>query len=138
MRAFLALLLVALLPFGAALADETLFDRMGGKPALSRIATHIVDAAIADPVIGAYFKDANVPRLKGLLTAHFCQVTGGGCSYPGRNMQESHAGLNIDDRAFNRLVEILQSAMDAEGIPFSTQNEFLALLAPMHPDVVNR
>jgi len=122
----------------SAFAGETLFDRLGGKPGLARITARMVDNAVVDPKIGAYFKDANVPRLKGLLTAHFCQITGGGCSYPGRDMKTSHADLNIDDRAFNRLVEVLQLAMDEEGVPFATQNELLSILAPMHGEVVNR
>lgn len=137
MRTLLALVAAIALTAGA-LADGTLFERLGGKPGLASITSRMVDHAVADPKIGIYFKDANVPRLKGLLTAHFCQVTGGGCSYPGRDMHAAHADLNIDDRAFNRLVEVLQIAMDEEGVPFSTQNELLSILAPMHRDVVNR
>jgi len=133
MAVFTAMVLII-----SAFAGETLFDRLGGKPGLARITARMVDNAVVDPKIGTYFKDANVPRLKGLLTAHFCQITGGGCSYPGRDMKTSHADLNIDDRAFNRLVEVLQLAMDEEGVPFATQNELLSILAPMHGEVVNR
>ncbi len=137
MRALLALFAAIFLTAGA-FADDTLFDRLGGKPGLARITARMVDHAVVDPKIGIYFKDANVPRLKGLLTAHFCQITGGGCSYPGRDMHTAHADLKIDDRAFNRLVEVLQISMDEEGVPFAIQNELLSILAPMHRDVVNR
>lgn len=137
MRALFAFL-AAIVLATSAFADGTLFDRLGGKPGLARITERMVDLAVADPKIGVYFEDANVPRLKGLLTAHFCQITGGGCSYPGRDMKAAHADLKIDDRAFNRLVEVLQIAMDDEGVSFATQNELLAILAPMHGDVVNR
>ena len=37
---------------------------------------------------------------------------------------------------FNALVEVLQAAMDAQGIPYAAQNRLLALLAPMHRDVI--
>jgi hemoglobin len=138
MRAIFALFIAALLSLTSAFAGDTLFERLGGREGLTRIAGVTVDYAVADPAIGPYFKDTNVPRLKGLLAAQFCQVTGGGCKYAGRDMATAHAKMNIDDHAFNRLVELLQLAMDAEGISFGTQNEFLALLAPMHPDVVNK
>ena len=36
----------------------------------------------------------------------------------------------------NGLVENLQRAMAAEGVPFAAQNRFLAKLAPMKRDVV--
>jgi hemoglobin len=36
----------------------------------------------------------------------------------------------------NRIVEILQRAMKAEGVPFAAQNRFLSKLAPMRRNVV--
>jgi len=47
-----------------------------------------------------------------------------------------HADLTIDQADFNALVEVLQDAMDAQGIPFAQQNRLLALLAPMHREIV--
>jgi hemoglobin len=51
-------------------------------------------------------------------------------------MAESHAGLGITRADFNALVEDLQTAMNARGIPFRAQNKLLAVLAPMHREVV--
>lgn len=51
-------------------------------------------------------------------------------------MKAAHADLNLAPRHFNALVEDLQDAMDAEHVSFWTQNRLLALLAPMHRDVV--
>jgi hemoglobin len=51
-------------------------------------------------------------------------------------MREVHADLDINKGDFNALVEVLQRAMDAQGIPFSQQNRLLALLAPMHRDII--
>ena len=39
---------------------------------------------------------------------------------------------------FNALVEVLQQAMDAQGIAFTAQNRLLARLAPMHRDIINK
>lgn len=135
------LVAVVLLVLGmgpAAWAADDLYARMGEKAGLARIADRMVDHVLADDRISAAFADANIPRLKGLLTLKFCQVAGGACSYPGRSMADVHAGLGIRDVHFNALVEDLQRAMDEEGIGFATQNEFLARLAPMHADVVKR
>lgn len=51
-------------------------------------------------------------------------------------MKSAHADMDINKGHFNALVEVLQSAMDAQGIPFVQQNRLLALLAPMHRDVI--
>ncbi len=133
-----ALLVLAGLGFASAAAGDTLYERLGEKAGLSRVASRMVDYSVADPRIAEAFAQSNLPRLKGLLTLFFCKTVGGPCTYPGRSMAESHKGMNVRDLHFNALVENLQRALDAEGIGFATQNEFLALLAAMHGDVVNR
>jgi hemoglobin len=52
-------------------------------------------------------------------------------------MKEAHANMDVTRSHFNALVEVLQTSMNARGIPFTRQNQLLALLAPMHRDVVN-
>ena len=114
----------------------TLFDDLGGRAGLTRIADAILQRVQADPRIRDKFDDANIERLQGLLTLQFCVVSGGPCRYPGRNMKTAHADLDLAPRHFNALVEDLQDAMDAQGVPFRTQNRLLARLAPMHRDIV--
>ncbi len=53
-------------------------------------------------------------------------------------MHDAHKGLHLDTRQFNILAEDLQLAMDRLEVPFSSQNRLIALLAPMHRDVVSR
>jgi hemoglobin len=65
-----------------------------------------------------------------------CQVSGGPCSRK-RNTRRIHSAMDIRRRDFNAVVEVLQQAMDAQAIPFGVQNRLLALLAPMHRDIVN-
>lgn len=114
----------------------TLYDELGERAALARIVDGMLRRALLDPRIKETFDDANVERLQGLLVLQFCVVTGGPCRYPGRDMKAAHADLNLSPRHFNAMVESLQDAMDAEGVPFRTQNRLLALLAPMHRDIV--
>jgi hemoglobin len=70
------------------------------------------------------------------LVDQFCVTLGGPCVYKGADMKSSHANLDITKGDFNALVEVLQAAMDAQGIPYAAQNRLLALLAPMHRDVI--
>ena len=52
-------------------------------------------------------------------------------------MKLAHKEMDINKANFNGLVEVLQKSMDKRGIPFSAQNRMLALLAPMHRDIIN-
>ena len=56
----------------------------------------------------------------------------------GNPMKSGHADLGITKADFNALVEVLQTSMDAKGITFRSQNQLLALLAPMHRDIITK
>jgi hemoglobin len=74
--------------------------------------------------------------LKSQLVDQICQVSGGPCEYKGPDMKVAHSNMDITKTDFNALVEVLQKSMDAQGIAFSSQNQLLAKLAPMHRDVI--
>lgn len=116
----------------------TVFEAVGGMPAIERIVERMFALSLADDRIKAEFDNINVPRLKGRIAVHLCHVSGGPCEYRGIPMRGAHAGLDLTQRHFNALVENLQAAMDAEGVPFRTQNRLLAILAPMQRDVVTK
>lgn len=115
---------------------DPLFDALGGRPGIARLVDDLVPRLAADPRIGSSFKDTNLRELNKQLGDQFCVVAGGPCRYEGGSMKDAHAALRIDKADFNRLVELLQDAMDARAIPFADQNRLLARLAPMHRDVI--
>ena len=119
-------------------AEDRLFADMGGQAGIDRIVDASVDNYLADARIKAIFDESNIDRLRAEFKVQFCQVAGGGCDYKGHNMAAAHKGLHLTNADFNAVVEDLQAAMDKVGLPFSTQNRFLARLAPMQHQVVTR
>lgn len=115
---------------------DTLYKALGEKPGLVRLMDDFMVRLLADPRTGPHFKPANQQRVKEQLVDQFCVVSGGPCEYKGADMKTAHANLDITKSDFNALVEVLQQAMDAQGIPFSSQNQLLAKLAPMHRDSI--
>lgn len=112
------------------------FDQFGGEAGLTALMETFMAGLLADEQMGPFFANADQARVKRQLVEQFCAILGGGCTYTGRDMKSSHAGLGIDRADFNRLVEVLQVAMDQHDIPFRAQNRLLAKLAPMHREVV--
>jgi len=119
-----------------AAAPPGLYLALGEKPGITRLMDDFVNRLVKDPRIGGHFKDVKPQALKESLTDQICQLSGGPCKYEGADMKSAHADMDIQKGHFNALVEVLQSAMDAQGIPFAQQNRLLALLAPMHRDVI--
>ncbi len=132
----IALLLAGATPTRA--DSPTLYDELGGKEGIAKFVGYAIDAYAADPRLSAQFDNINFDWLKQRISLQFCQLTGGPCKYPGRDMTAAHKGLHIGAAEFNAVVEDLQGAMDKAGVPFRTQNRLLALLAPMKKQIVTR
>jgi hemoglobin len=115
---------------------ETLFEQLGGMKVVERIAYRTIDISANDPRIKDEFKFVKLQRVQDKLALQFCELTGGPCIYDGDPMKPLHKALKLTTADFNALVEALQQAMREEGIPFGVQNKLVAILAPMHKDIV--
>ncbi|MGH7258545.1 MAG: group I truncated hemoglobin [Nitrospiraceae bacterium] len=121
---------------GAIASTASLYDRLGGKPAITAVVDQFVANVAADSRINARFATTDIPKLKGHLVDQVCGATGGPCTYKGRDMKTTHAGMRITNDEFNALVQDLVAALDKFNVPLKEKNELLALLAPMKKDIV--
>ena len=142
-KAFISLAIAAsaLLATSASFAqmapsNDHLYKAFGEKAGLVALMDDFMTRLLADPRTGPHFQPANQQRIKEQLVEQLCALGGGPCVYKGADMKSSHANLEIKKSDFHALVEVLQVSMDAKGIPFRTQNEMLALLAPMNRDII--
>ncbi len=134
-----ALLIGALLLISAHQASaNSLFDDLGQKPGIERLVDQAVKVWTTDPRVGPTFEDTNMVRFKRLFVDQICMISGGDCHYTGRSMAEAHKGLHLATVQFNAIAEDVQTAMEQLDLPYSVQNRLIALLAPMHRDVVTR
>jgi len=133
-----AALVITLAVTGLAHAgDDSLYQSIGGRPGLVALVDDFMDRLLADARMRPFFKDANRQHVKEELVAQFCELAGGPCRRQGPDMKQAHEAMDITRADFNALVELLQQSMAARGIAFRIQNRLLALLAPMHRDIVN-
>lgn len=114
------------------------FEDFGGKQGMDALMEDFMAIMLANPQLRPFFENVDQERVKAQLSDQFCAILGGGCVYTGRDMTESHENFDIRRADFNALVEDLQTAMNARDIPFRSQNKLLAVLAPMHRQVITR
>lgn len=117
---------------------EGVFEDFGGMPGMTALMDDFMAVMMDDPRMRPFFENTDRERVKRQLAEQFCAILGGGCTYTGRDMKATHAAFAIDRADFNALVEDLQIAMNRRGIPFRSQNKLLAVLAPMHREVITR
>jgi hemoglobin len=129
----LLLALVGCADMGAMPAGKSLYDRLGGKAAITAVVDQFVANVADDARINGCFATTDIPKLKGHLVDQICMATGGLCTYGGRDMKTTHAGMKISNADFGALVEDLVKALDTFKVPAQEKGE---LLGPMKKDIV--
>ena len=119
-------------------AEESLYDRMGGAPVLARVVDELMRLNRENPRTKRSFQKISVKRFRETLTEQLCTIAGGPCQYVGDDMKAVHGGLDITDAEFNGLVENLVTALYGNGVGLREKNELLKLLAPMKRDIVTK
>jgi hemoglobin len=101
--------------------QRTLYDRMGGAPVMTAIADSFIARFADDTRVAPTFAKSDIPKFR----TH-------------RDMKSVHEGMHLTESQFNAIVEDLQDAMATQRIPIGLQNEFIARLAPLRPDIIRR
>jgi hemoglobin len=120
------------------MTEKSLYDRLGGKPAITAVVDDFVGRVAADTRINGKFANANIPRLKTMLVDQICQASGGPCTYTGRDMKSAHAGIGITGEEFDALVDDLVATLNKFKVPEREKNELLGALGPMKKDIVEK
>ena len=118
--------------------QKSVYDRLGGQPAITAVVDDFVGNVAADNRINGFFARTDIPRLKKNLVDQICQGTGGPCMYTGRDMRTAHKGMNITDAQFNALVEDLVKSLDKFKVPEKEKGELLGILGPMRSQIVGQ
>jgi hemoglobin len=117
--------------------QASLYDRLGGKPAIEAVVGQFLQNVVADDRINGFFANVDAADLQMKLVDQICEASGGPCNYTGRDMATTHKGLGITDDHFNALVEDLVAALDQFNVPEREKNELLGALGPMKGDIVD-
>ena len=117
---------------------KPLYERLGGKGAITAVVETFVGNVGGDARINGYFASTDLAKLKVHLVNQICEASGGPCKYAGRTMKQTHAGMGVTDAAFGALVEDLVAALDHHKVGKAEKDELLSVLGPMKGDIVEK
>lgn len=123
--------------------EKSLYDRLGGRKAITAVVDEFVGRVAADKRINSFFvaTAADPKRLanfKSNLVDQICEASGGPCKYKGKDMKTAHAGMGIGDADFGALVEDLTGALDKFKVGAAEKQDLLGALGPMKKDIVTK
>lgn len=132
---------LALLLAGAGCASrspDSLYVALGEMEGIQRLVQALIVEYRADARISGLFQQTEFGYFAERLVEDICVKAGGPCEYTGLSMPEAHSGMDIQEAEFNWFVEDSRRAMEKIGLPVSTQNRLLDLLARERADVIHQ
>ena len=114
----------------------TLYERLGGADGLRRIIDDVIDAHLANPLIGVRFQAFEPAEMKQKAFTFFAAGTGGPQSYEGRDLPTAHKGMNINEQEFLAATDDLMSVLAKHGVGQIEQQEVLAAFYSMKGEVL--
>jgi len=118
-------------------ARQSLYDEVGGKPAIAPIVDDFYNRILADPHLVGFFQGKDMAGLKRHQRALVTVALGGVSeTYTGKMMRPAHEGLKIDEDSFDRVLTHLSDTLLARGVNPVSVEKVLAILEALRHDVV--
>ena len=114
----------------------TLFQEIGGQPALMEAIERFYGRVLAEPSLARFFAGVPMQRQKGHMGAFLALALGGPDRYHGRPMREAYAGLGITTADFTRVAELLVETLTEMGVAQDLIDRIVAGVAPVHDAIV--
>ena len=115
---------------------KSLYDRLGGADAINALTESWVARVGGDDRANGKFVRTDIDRLKKEVIDQLCEATGGPCTYTGRSMLETHAGMKVTAGEFDVVMQHLDATLDELNVPKTERDELVSLLRPMRDDIV--
>ncbi len=117
----------------------TLYELMGGAPAVHAATLRFYEKVMADPSLVPYFKGLNMDAQAKKFVGFMTMAMGGPHEYSGRDLRTAHQRLvddGLDDSHFESILAHLESVLVEMGMEPDVIDQALELVASTRGDVL--
>jgi hemoglobin len=94
------------------LTPDTMFERYGGLPFVTRFVLSFYDRVLASIRLAPFFAHTDMQRLVEHQAKFISTVMGGPISYSNAVLREVHAHLDIDEQAFDEMILLFKATLE--------------------------
>lgn len=119
----------------------TIYEQLGGAPAMDAAVDIFYRKVLADDRISKYFEGVDMERQAQKQKAFLTMVFGGPNNYTGKDMRKAHAHLvanGLSDVHFDAVVENLGATLQDLGVGAEKIGEIAAIAESVRKDVLGR
>ncbi|MDQ2044676.1 group 1 truncated hemoglobin [Pseudoalteromonas sp. 20-92] len=114
----------------------SLYQQLDGKVGIAKLVDSFIYQIGNDEQVFHYFEHANITHFRDGFISHMCMLFEGPCEYRGDSMIAIHTGMNISEKDFNHVVDLLINAMNEQNISYNVQNKILSKMAPLRGGII--
>lgn len=121
--------------------SATLFEQLGGAPAVDAAVDIFYRKVLSDESICHFFDTTDMERQAAKQKAFLTMAFGGPNNYSGLDMRKAHAPLvaqGLNDDHFNAVAGHLKSTLEELGAPKELIDQVLAIAESTRNDVLGR
>ena len=119
----------------------SLFERLGGAPAISAAVESFYEKVLTDERINGFFETTDMKRQVAKQKAFLTFVTGGPNKYEGKDMRAGHTHLverGLNDTHFDAVIENLAATLTELGVSSEDISEVAGIANSVRDDVLGR
>jgi truncated hemoglobin YjbI len=117
---------------------QTIFQRLGGTPAISLLISNFYKKVLADPISAPVFAHTDMDEQRRLQVEFFSNALGSGTPYTGRKMVAAHTGLGITEEQFSAVAKCLSDSLLELNVPQDIYESAVSLFDSYKSDIINR
>ncbi|MFO7562656.1 MAG: group 1 truncated hemoglobin [Enhygromyxa sp.] len=126
---------------GSNVAEQTLYERLGGEDAVTATVGMFYDRIMSDESLAPFFADLDMDKQITKQIAFMIMAFGGPHSYDGNDLRTAHAGLvarGLNAEHFAAVAGHLQATLETLEVPANLIEEVMSIVGSTQPEVLSQ
>ena len=117
--------------------QDSIFHRLGGFAAVSRIVSDFYGRATSDTILAPFFAGIDMATQIDHQTRFVSSLMGGPASYTNEHLQRVHERLHIDEKTFEHMIALFRETLEDHDLDETDIGTIMADMTARRPHVLN-